>query len=294
MPIERFEDSKTPITVKEINDYEAKLNCKFPKAYQDFLLSHNGGFPEPSGYIPVGQQGPTEAVDYFLSIGGDEQEDILSVYESNKELLNLANIDSTKFIPIAVDSFSNLIMLAVDPKNAGGVYFLSNEKEDFTKNEDVYKRDKYCSCCKFIYLINPDFNNWLETFTDDEEFEFGDDDFKVQLDENGNLDEEGQKQLKKKTLELLIGRSITDKELETYLETGEIDFDDDDDDKVCRTIQGSNLFEDSEDNSKESDLTDELGSDLDEEEEDDSGDLDYEDEEWVPAFMKRVIMYILF
>ncbi|KAK8810442.1 hypothetical protein WA158_007017 [Blastocystis sp. Blastoise] len=258
-------DCKEGVDDKKIAEYENKLECSFPAAYKTFLLAHNGGLPDPNAFVPVGLSDATEAVDYFLSLGGEAHEDILSVLEKDADLFEDAKIKSSEYIPIAVDTFGNYILLACGKKNAGNVYFLSNEKEDFTQDPETYKRDKFCSNCNYMYHVADDFDTWLSTFTeciDNDQFDADLADLNEDLGVDvNNLDEEGLKKIKEKALQILLGN--TDKDIACYLNS-----DDDDDFNSDLDDEEQELEQDNEDSEEQEDDNDDEEEEVDDDEDD--------------------------
>ncbi|KAK8801186.1 hypothetical protein WA158_001956 [Blastocystis sp. Blastoise] len=183
-------DSKEAVESKDIAALESKLGLKFPEEYKKFLLEHNGGIPEPCGFVPVGNDEPTEAVDFFLSIGGDDYEDIYTVQQDCKDIFEDACISQNDYVPIAVDGFGNKILICTGKKNNGRIYFLSAEQENFRENPNMYKTDENCVNCPFMYYVADSFDEWLETFT-----ESGENDEEIE-DSIGSLTPEEIEQLK--------------------------------------------------------------------------------------------------
>ncbi len=47
----QIHESYPPIAIPQIKSLEERLGMKLPQNYIDFLLSHNGGFPEIGGFV---------------------------------------------------------------------------------------------------------------------------------------------------------------------------------------------------------------------------------------------------
>lgn len=95
---------------------EMKLNAKLPDDYREFLLSKNGGRPEPDGVEVPGY----DETDVQILFGMDR------VVESSCIGWNLETLSTRlpkQFIPIASDSGGNVFCISLTGCNRGSVLY---------------------------------------------------------------------------------------------------------------------------------------------------------------------------
>lgn len=116
-------DFKANLTDERIAEVESCLEIIFPTDYKQFLLQHNGGYPEP-GTFTIGH-GPEESqISYFFSIQEDETSNLLEMIKLTKGQI------PRNMLPVAYDDVGNLILLGVSGDQTGQVYFWDHEQEN--------------------------------------------------------------------------------------------------------------------------------------------------------------------
>lgn len=118
----------------EVSKFEQQQGIILPVQYRSFLVRYNGGF--------------TPETDFCTE---NESSDIRAFYGINSEAysfskLNLKKWLSKKLLPIACDSFGNMIVISLDDKT-GCVYFCNHEKK-FAKTKLANDFKGFISCCK--------------------------------------------------------------------------------------------------------------------------------------------------
>jgi hypothetical protein len=106
---------------------QALAGGRLPEDYRRFLLTHNGGSPEPAGFVLAGPPGPYQdsEVQWFLGIGDPDYdlEDWFATYRGPEARM------PAELLPIAVDPGGNVICLAVAGERRGAVFFWDHEEE---------------------------------------------------------------------------------------------------------------------------------------------------------------------
>ena len=101
---------------------ERFLGLKLPKAYRTFLLDVNGGKCSSNSFFISEKEGE-DSIRYFFGINEDESYDLLSCIKRYKKRVPL------NMLPIANDSFGNLILLSISDPDYGKVYFWDHDWE---------------------------------------------------------------------------------------------------------------------------------------------------------------------
>jgi SMI1 / KNR4 family (SUKH-1) len=104
---------------------ESRLGLSIPPAYRRFLMTHNGGHPDPSDFKMTTPRG-REVVSVRTFLGIDMPEETFGldyVIETFKDRLPRG------LFPVARDPGGNIIALATEGENAGKVYFWDHEGE---------------------------------------------------------------------------------------------------------------------------------------------------------------------
>ena len=108
-----------------LNQLEAQGGFTLPDDYRRFMSEFNGGRPEPSGFVFATVDGKSDsAVRYFLTLDAREER-----YTIQEYLDRYRDRIPQKMLPIACDSFGNLVLLDAGAKAAGAVCFWDHEKE---------------------------------------------------------------------------------------------------------------------------------------------------------------------
>ena len=119
-----YESFYPPLQEVDIVGVERRLGIHLPSDYRSFLLTHNGGYPEPSVFtISRGVSGELGVVNRFYGIWKEKEYDLLSEVETFQGRMP-ANL-----LPIACDPGGNQICLSVSGSDRGKVYFWFHEEE---------------------------------------------------------------------------------------------------------------------------------------------------------------------
>ncbi len=118
----QIKNSKGENSFADIERLEKLVGLQLPRDYRDFLLRHNGGYPEPDGFqfknSPDGS-----SVDRFLGLDVGEHSNI------EKYLVTYRDRVPEGFFPIAHDPGGNLVLIGVKGKYTGKVFFWDHEDE---------------------------------------------------------------------------------------------------------------------------------------------------------------------
>lgn len=146
----------------EINDLDLKMiedkfGINLPKEYREFLISRNGGQPDPDS-LPIIENGKLSdvAVRQFFKIGvkGDYSfEENFQIFKISEERLPVS------LVPIGEDVFGNLFCISVGIDDYGKIYFWDHEGE--MRKSDELEDNVYPSN---VYLISDSFGQILEKF----------------------------------------------------------------------------------------------------------------------------------
>lgn len=120
-----FSESGKSVTEKDIAALEQRLGISLPDEYRQFILTWNGGQPEPNAF-PI-QDNPRDThglLDRFFSIDVEDTDyDIVDNAEVFRDRV------PADLLPIAFDPGGNLICVAVSGKNKGKIYFWDHNDE---------------------------------------------------------------------------------------------------------------------------------------------------------------------
>ena len=119
----KIENPGMPITDKEVAQLEEQIGCRLPDEYRTFMLKNNGGRPNKS--IFKYKEANTlcgSTIKMFFSIGKGEHtiEKARRIYEGR-----IPDI----VLPIASDSFGNIVCIGLQGRNRGKMYFWDHELE---------------------------------------------------------------------------------------------------------------------------------------------------------------------
>lgn len=116
-----------PITEVDLAALEARIGVRLPDDYRRFLLEHNGGEPTPRCFRFADRTGPHTdgAVRAFAGIGSGDSYDWDRLYRT----FAAAGRVPPDVVPIAKDSFGNLVCIVVRGAHRGTVYFWDHELE---------------------------------------------------------------------------------------------------------------------------------------------------------------------
>jgi SMI1-KNR4 cell-wall len=109
-----------------IQEFESQFGGRFPDDYRLFLSTTNGGRPDPSALtFRAGDSISDCSVRYFLTLDKKEKR-----YSLHQFLSTYGDRIPKGLVPIACDSFGNLLLLDVGGPNSGAVYFWDHENEN--------------------------------------------------------------------------------------------------------------------------------------------------------------------
>ena len=124
---------------------EKTLEVVLPQDYRAFLLQSNGGEPRVAGFR--GESGQNERLDCFLGLAKGQSDDLVSFLGEYAERL------PEEFLPIAYDSFGNLVCLSLD-RSCPGVWFWDHELEPEPDDDEASN----------LTRIAADFTSFLRCF----------------------------------------------------------------------------------------------------------------------------------
>ncbi|HEY0004207.1 MAG TPA: SMI1/KNR4 family protein [Pyrinomonadaceae bacterium] len=118
-----------PTTPEQIREAERRMGVELPEEYKQYLLSHQGGHPDPDVFRVKwsGQDwakgSELNSVAWFLAPHDGKEENLLDYYETHRDRI------PKDTIPIARDPGSNLVLLGISGPNRGKVFFWRREYE---------------------------------------------------------------------------------------------------------------------------------------------------------------------
>lgn len=145
-------ESGSSLSVNDILQAEKRWGYPIPKAYQEFLLVTNGGYPEPSDFKIVTNDGLTSRVslDFFLGMGVDEGISLDFYIQNYKDRL------PNDLFPIACDPGGNIICINTSNDKKGQIFFWDHEEEVEEGRTPTYDN---------VYFIADDLALFLDSFT---------------------------------------------------------------------------------------------------------------------------------
>lgn len=117
-------NDQSDISSEKLAEFESKHSIRLPEDYKEFLLTHNGGKPDPSCF---NIKNDTSDVRIFYGLNNDGQ------YSVEVALKLYKNRLSRDIIPIGSDSFGNQICLGVMGESQNKIYFWNHEFEGTSK-----------------------------------------------------------------------------------------------------------------------------------------------------------------
>jgi cell wall assembly regulator SMI1 len=104
---------------------ERQIGRRLPEDYREFMLRHNGGRPKPDGFEFALRKGAdaSSAVEWFLSLHDGEHSNL------ERTIRFMRGRFPPDTMPIASDAFGNKVLLGLDGKIRGKVYFWDHERE---------------------------------------------------------------------------------------------------------------------------------------------------------------------
>ncbi|MBL9178383.1 MAG: SMI1/KNR4 family protein [Verrucomicrobiaceae bacterium] len=128
MSIEKTIAPISHVALKEddLEHLESRLGVKLPQDYKIFMMLHNGGKPAASVFNFAERGAQTSAsVRRFFAL-----DDSHKFYSLNKHISIYHGRHPPGMVPVACDSFGNLILLECAGEHYGNVFFWDHENED--------------------------------------------------------------------------------------------------------------------------------------------------------------------
>ena len=125
-------------THDEIAKFENRRGVRLPDGYKRFLLMYNGGRPKPDAFDVPDWPHENSGLQRFFGIHPGRDYDLEHEWEDYSDRV------PGDLMPIACDSFGNVICLGIEGKRLGKIYFWDHEDEldedgDFVKDyRNVY------------------------------------------------------------------------------------------------------------------------------------------------------------
>jgi len=141
------------LTQKDINAFEQQHGVSLPQAYRTFLLSTNGGRPQPAYYDVPGWRFKTTKVSAFNGILPGAYNDLTDNIKMLKGRV------PEGFIPIGSDPGGNEALLCTSGDTRGKVYFWDHENEP---PGDAERLEDYPN----IHVVAENFDSFLSSLKD--------------------------------------------------------------------------------------------------------------------------------
>jgi len=139
-------DSK-PIDINLLNLFEDEHHFEFPEEYRNFLMRHNGGYPNPNIFRMMIRGEKNEGMIHrFLRISHSEIDGIYHYINIYKKRI------PDDFLPIAYDPGGNLILIGILGNRRGKIYFWDHENES---ESPIYDN---------VHLISNSFDIFINSF----------------------------------------------------------------------------------------------------------------------------------
>ncbi len=125
---EDSEDAQAPATEDQIASFERRIGHPLPLDYRQYLLTVNGGSPEPSMY-----RGEIVEiyVQWIFSLLGDDEEGLVWEWRT----AYLPETFKRVLLPIALVNGGDRLYLSLIN---GEIYFYSHEEDSFSRIEDSF------------------------------------------------------------------------------------------------------------------------------------------------------------
>ncbi|WP_053002651.1 SMI1/KNR4 family protein [Kordia jejudonensis] len=150
-----FFETEEPITKKQINNLEKRLNFNFPKNYTEHLLKYNGGRCEPNIFnFNEGGNQTKSSIDWFLALHDGE-------YDNLEEYFKIYKVEEKRlpdsFFPIAHDDGGNLICM---DNTTDKIYFWDHNIEvNYNLHSDLERSN--------LYFLADNLSQFLENLSED-------------------------------------------------------------------------------------------------------------------------------
>lgn len=145
-----FTDKGKKNTNRKIAEFEAKRQIKLPIDYRTFLLSTNGGCPEPDAF-PI-RDNPNDShglIQQFFSLGSKDED-----YDLDENIEVYTERIPVNLLPIATDPGGNILCISTHGEDFGTVYFWDHSFEGLPSDKPDYHN---------VYFIAESFDRLLDT-----------------------------------------------------------------------------------------------------------------------------------
>ena len=146
----RLERPYPPLSADEIGRFEKQHGIVLPQEYRQFLLQSNGGAPIPDGFDVPGWAHKASGMQRFFGIRKGDINDLDRVCEVYNERV------PSDLLPIASDSFGNVIAIGIKGKRRGKIYFWDHEDE---LDENGLSRQDY----RNVFLVANSLQEFLDS-----------------------------------------------------------------------------------------------------------------------------------
>jgi hypothetical protein len=146
-------EAQPTITEIQLIAFEQSQGIVLPPAYRHFLLTYNGGYPEPA-YFPIhGFYADTRGViDWFFGIQPGSPNNIYDKINTYRDRIPKG------VLPIARDPGGNLLCLVTDTQQYGAIYYWDHEGEAGEGEPATYNN---------MYVVTPSFEELLLRLSDE-------------------------------------------------------------------------------------------------------------------------------
>ncbi len=141
-----FEYSYGRLAEEDIKKFEDKYKIKLPKAYKEFLLTHNGGKPVIRRF-KTAEGTMTSSVMLFFPLSEETELNLENYYRKYTQ----GSIVPSNLMPIGIDPADSLICLKIEGEDK--VYFCDMDYFE----EDLELKDEY------ILLVADNFSEFLDS-----------------------------------------------------------------------------------------------------------------------------------
>ena len=144
----------TGASLDSIKKLEFDIGSSLPDDYKDFLISYDGGLPEPAAFDIPRENNSSIVKEFF----GLDTPLLTASIEYNRRMYE--NRIPKKFLVIGCDVFGNRIILGIKNDNYGEIFFWDHENEADEDNVEEYYEN--------IYLISKNFSDFLNSLRNPE------------------------------------------------------------------------------------------------------------------------------
>lgn len=118
----QIREPNKPVDSNRVRKFEISKGVQLPEQYRAFLLTYNGGRPEPNAF-KYKDRSNGSLVDRFFGFDVIKWSDLERHCEIHKDRI------PESFIPIAIDPGGNRIVIGISGDDIGKIYFWDHEME---------------------------------------------------------------------------------------------------------------------------------------------------------------------